>query len=213
MVQKVEIKNDTLILKVPKYGNFIGKYIPAGNNEYRSVTSNKVELAWIADPLDGNILLHSGYFKKIPTWWAWTLRSLLVAFPLTMVVTFFLGLIWLLVWLFEKRRSKRALWMGLWPLFTTLFVLIVIISSMLRVQTRYDYFQLLGTMNPLSVLFLLCGIGYAVASVWSAIYIFKNRREKMPWFFYGYSVLATFLNGIFVLYFIYSGLIGIPTWM
>ena len=213
MVQKVEIKNDTLILKFPKYGNFIGKYIPAGNNEYRSVTSNRVELAWINDPLDGNVLLNNGYFKKIPTWWAWTLRSLLVAFPLTMVGTFFLGLIWLLVWLLEKSRSKRALWMGLWPLITTLFVFIVIISSLLRVQTRYDSFQLLGTMNPLSVLFLICGIGFTLASVWSAVYLFKNRHEKMPWFFYGYSVLATFLNLAFVLYFLYSGLIGVPTWM
>lgn len=212
-IKKVQLKNDTLILQFPQQGNFVAKYVPAGNNEYRSVTSNQVELAWINDPLDGNLLLLHGYFQKIPTWWALTLRSLLVVFPLTLVITLFLGLIWLLVWFLEKRRSKRALWIGLWPMVTSTFVYVIILTSLLRVQTRYDYFQLLGTLNPLSVLFLLCGIGYLLTAVWSIVYIFRNRREKMPWFFYGYSVLAAFLNLIFALYFCYSGLIGIPTWI
>jgi CubicO group peptidase (beta-lactamase class C family) len=212
-VQKVEIKNDTLIIKLPQHGNSITKFLPTGNNEYRSVTSNRVELAWINDPLDGNVLLHYGYFKKIPTWWAYSLRFLLVAFPVTMVGTLIFGLLWILVWLFGKSRNKKALWIGLWPMVTTSFVFIVLLCFQLRVQTRYDSFQLLGTMNSLSILFLICGIGYAMASVWSAFYIYRNRRVKMPLFFYFYSILAAMLNIIFMLYFLGNGLIGMPTWM
>jgi CubicO group peptidase (beta-lactamase class C family) len=212
-VQKVEIKNDTLILKFPQRGNSTTKYLPAGNNEYRSVSSNQVELAWINDPLEGNVLFHYGYLKKISTWWAYTLRSLLVVFPLTMVGTLIFGLLWILVWLFGKSRNKRALWIGLWPLVTCSFVFLVLLCYQLRVQTKYDSFQLLGTINPISILFLICGIGYAVTSVWSTFYIYRNRRTKMPLFFYFYSILAAMLNIIFMLYFLGNGVIGMPTWM
>ncbi|MEI7421317.1 MAG: serine hydrolase domain-containing protein [Prolixibacteraceae bacterium] len=212
-VQKVEIKNDTLLLKFPQHGNSISKYVPTGNNEYRSVTSNRVELAWINDPLDGKILLHYGYFKKISTWWAFTLRSMLVAFPLTIVGTMIFGLLWILVWSLGKRWNKKALWIGLYPLITTSLILLVVLCYQLRVQTSYDSFQLLGTINPISILFLICGIGYAMASLWTVFYIHRNRREKMPLFFYMYSILAAMLNIIFMLYFLDNGLIGIPTWM
>jgi len=212
-IQKVEIKNDTLVIKFPQKGNSITKYVPAGNNEYRSVTSNRVELAWINDPLEGNVLHHYGYLKKISTWWAFSLRSLLVVFPVTMVGTLILGLLWILVWLFGKSRNKKSLWIGLWPLVTNSFVFLVLLCFQLRVQTKYDSFQLLGTMNPLSILFLICGIGYAMASVWSVFYIYRNRQVKMPLFFYFGSILAAILNIIFMLYFLDNGLIGMPTWM
>ncbi|HWS00973.1 MAG TPA: serine hydrolase domain-containing protein [Prolixibacteraceae bacterium] len=212
-VQKVEMKNDTLILKFPQHGNSITKYLPAGNNEYRSVTSSRVELAWIDDPLEGNILFHHGYFKKISTWWAYSLRALLVVFPLTMVGTLIFGLLWFPVWLFGKSRNKKALWIGLWPLIPNSFVFLVLLCFQLRVHTKYDSFQLLGTMNPISIMFLVCGIGYAMASVWSVIYILCNHRTKMSLFFYSYSIIAAMLNLIFMFYFLGNGLIGIPTWL
>jgi CubicO group peptidase (beta-lactamase class C family) len=212
-VQKVEMKNDTLILKFPQYGNSISKYVQTGNNEYRSVTSNRVALAWINDPLEGNVLLHYGYYKKISTWWAFTLRSMLVVVPLTIVCTMIIGLLWILVWSFGKRWNKKALWIGLWPLITMSLILLVVLCYQLKVQTRYDSFQLLGTMNLISILFLICGIGYATASLWTVYYIHRNRREKMPLFFYFYSILAAMLNIIFMLYFLDNGLIGVPTWM
>jgi CubicO group peptidase (beta-lactamase class C family) len=212
-VQEVEIKNDTLIIKFPQHGNSITKYLPAGNNEYRSVTSNRVELAWINDPLEGNLLLHNVYFKKISTWWANSLRAMLVAFPLTMVGTLIFGLFWIPFWLFGKSRNKKALWISLWPLITNSFVFLVLLCYQLKVHTKYDSFQLLGTMNPVSIMFLVCGIGYAMASVWSVIYILWNHRTKMSLFFYSYSILAAMLNLIFMFYFLGNGLIGIPTWM
>lgn len=74
-------------------------------------------------------------------------------------------------------------------------------------------FQLFGTANPISVLLFICSICYALASVWSVYYIFKNRREKMSKFFYFHSALAAILNLIFTFYFLSNGLIGIPTWI
>jgi hypothetical protein len=120
--------------------------------------------------------------------------------------------IWILVYFINKKKSKTALWIGLWPLITDSFIYIIILSILLKVQTRYDLFQLFGTANPLSVLLYFCGISFAVASFWSAYHIMMNRRERMPGFFFFYSPLASIFNIVFTLYFLSNGL-GIPTWM
>ena len=212
-VQKVWIKNDTLYKKFPLNGNSTKKYIPVGNNEFRSVNSNRIELAMISDPLDGNILLDHGYFKKISPLWAYCLMSILIVFPVILVSTIVFGLLWILVYLFGKNKSKTVLWVSLWPLITNSFIFLVILSISIKAQTRQDMFQLFGTMNLLSVLFFICSICYAFASAWSVYYIFRNRHEKMSRIFYFHSALAAILNLIFMLYFLSNGLIGIPTWV
>ncbi len=212
-VQKVWIKNDTLYKKFPLRGNSTTKYIPTGNNEFRSVNSNRIELALINDPLEGSIIFRNGYFKKISPLWAYILISIFLTFPITLVSTIIFGLLWTLVYMFGKNKSKTALWVSLWPLITNSFIFVVIILMLIKVQTRYDLFQLLGTVNPISVLFFICSICYTLASVWSVFYIFKNRHEKMSKFFYFHSALAAILNLIFTLYLLSNGLIGIPTWI
>jgi CubicO group peptidase (beta-lactamase class C family) len=212
-IQKVWIKNDTLYKKFPLIGNSTAKYIPVGNNEFRSVNSKLIELALINDPLDGNILLNYGYFKKITPFRAYALITIFIAFPITLLSTTIFGLLWTLISLFGKKKNKTALWICLWPLITNSFVFVVIISSLIKVQTRYDAFQLFGTMNLLSVLFFICSICYALASVWSVYYIFRNHRVKMSRIFYFYSALAAVLNLIFMFYLSSNGLIGVPTWI
>ncbi len=212
-IQKAWIKNDTLYKKFPLKGNSTTKYIPAGNNEFRSVETKQIELALINDPLEGNIICVYGYLKKISPLWAYTLISILIAFPITLGSTIIFGLLWTLIYLLGKNKSKTALRICFWPLITNSFIFVVIISSLIKIQTRYDVFQLFGTMNLLSVLFFICSICYAIASVWSVFYIFKNRREKMSKIFYFHSALAAILNLIFMLYFLSNGLIGVPTWI
>jgi len=209
-VQKVWNKNDTIYIKRLMNGNSTKKYIPAGNNEFRSVDTQQIAFVLINDPLEGNTIGFN--LKKISPLWAYTLISIFFAFPLILVSTVVFGLIWTLVYLFGKKKNKTALWICLWPLITNSFIFAVIISLLIKVQTRYDSFQLLGTVNSISLLIFICSIGYAVASVWSVFYIFKNRRVKMSKIFYFYSVLAAILNLVFMLYFLSNGLIGIPTW-
>lgn len=212
-IQKVWIKNDTLYKKFPLNGNSTTKYIPAVNNEFRSVETKQIELALINDPLEGNIICAHGYLKKISPLWAYTLISIFIAFPITLGSTIIFGILWTLVYLFGKNKSKTALRICFWPLITNSFIFVVILSILIKAQTRQDMFLLFGTMNPLSVLFFICSICYAIASVWSVFYIFKNRREKMSKVFYFHSALAAILNLIFMLYFLSNGLIGVPTWL
>ena len=212
-IQKVWVKNDTLFTKPLLKGNFTRKYIPAANNEFRSVNSNRIELALINDPLEGQIIVSYDFFKQISPLWAYSLISIFWSFYILLISTVVFALIWILVYFFGKRKSKTALWICLWPLITDSFIFIVILSIMIKGQARYDQFQLFGTANPISVLHFICSICFAIASVWSVYYIFKNRHVKMSKFFYFHSALAAILNLIFMLYFLSNGLIGIPTWI
>jgi len=212
-VQKVWIENDTLYVKRLMDGNSTTKYIPADNNEFRSVRTKRIEFALINDPLEGNVICFHEYFKKISPFWAYFLISIFIAIPVTIISTIILGFLWTLVYLFGKNKNKTALWVCLLPLITDFFIFVVALSILLTAQTRYDYSQLFGTANIISVLMLICSIGYALASVWSVFYIFKNHGVKMSKVFYFYSLLVAILNLIFTLYFLSNGLIGIPTWI
>ena len=135
------------------------------------------------------------------------------SFFILLASTIIFGLLRTLVYLIGKQKNKTAWWISLWPVFTNSFIFIVLITYSLTVRTRYDSFQILGTVNPISVLFFICGICYALAALWSACYLFRNHREKMSKIFYYHSALAEVMNLIFMLYFISNGLIGNPTWL
>lgn len=212
-IQKVWVENDTLFTKYPLRGNSTRKYLLAGNNEFRQAGSNTISLALINDPLDGEIIVSYDFFKQISPLWANTLLFIFWSFYLVLISTVLFGFLWTLVYLFERKKNKTALWVCLWPLITNSFIFVVIFSILIKVQTRYDMFQVFGTANIISVLILSCSIAYALASVWSVFYILKNFRLKMSKFFYFHSVLAAMLNLIIMLYFLSNGLIGIPTWI
>jgi CubicO group peptidase (beta-lactamase class C family) len=210
-VRKVWLKNDTLYTKSLMDGNSTTKYIPAGNNEFRSVETKGIALVLIKDPLEGYTI--GVNLKKISSLWAYALISIFFAFILLPFSIILFALIMTLVYLFGKKKNKTALWVCLWPLITDSFIFVVALSILLTAKTRYDYFQLFGTANIISVLILICSICYALASVWSVFYIFENRRVKMSKIFYFHSTLAAILNLIFTLYFLSNGLIGVPTWI
>jgi CubicO group peptidase (beta-lactamase class C family) len=211
-VQKVWLENDTLYKK-HILNNNVTNYIPAENNEFRSVTTKRISLVMINDPLAGNVI-HNGQIvlKKISPVWAYSLISLFISFPIIMVTTIIFGLLWIVVYMFGKNKNRTALLICLWPLITSSFIYAAILSIVIKAQTRYDSFQLLGTVNPVSILLFILSICYALASVWSVLYIFRNRKVKMSKIFYSHSMLAAILNLIFTFYFLSNGLIGIQTW-
>ena len=210
-VHKVWIKDDTLFVKRLMDGGSLVKYIPAGNNEFRSVETKQISLILRNDPLVGYTIGNN--LKKIPPIYAYMLIFMFFSFFILLASTIIFGLLRTLVYLIGKQKNKTAWWISLWPVITNSFIFIVLITYSLTVRTRYDSFQILGTVNPISVLFFICGICYALAALWSAHYIFRNRREKMSKILYYHSALAAVMNLIFMLYFISNGLIGIPTWL
>ncbi len=210
-VHKVWIKDDTLFVKRLMDGGSLAKYIPAGNNEFRSVETKQISLILRNDPLVSYTIGNN--LKKISPIHAYMLIFMFFSFFILIASTIIFGLLRTLVYLIGKQKNKTAWWISLWPVFTNSFIFIVLITYSLTVRTRYDSFQILGTVNPISVLFFICGICYALAALWSACYLFRNHREKMSKIFYYHSALAEVMNLIFMLYFISNGLIGNPTWL
>jgi CubicO group peptidase (beta-lactamase class C family) len=72
-VHKVWIKNDTVYIKRLMDGNSTTKYIPAGNNEFRSIKTNRIAFVLINDPLEGHTI--GVNLKKISPLWAYMLIS------------------------------------------------------------------------------------------------------------------------------------------
>jgi CubicO group peptidase (beta-lactamase class C family) len=212
-IQKVWVKNDTLFTKYMLRGNSTIKYVPTCNNEFRYAGYDIVGLSIINDPLDGQIIVSNGILKKISTFWAYSLLTLFYSFFLILFTTIIFGLIWVLVYFLRGKKNKIALKICSWPLITSSIIFIVYFIILMNSRTRYDWFRLFGTANIYSVLLLLCSICYALASVWTVYYIFKNRHETMSKFFYFHSAFAAILNFVFMLYFLSNGLIGIPTWV
>jgi CubicO group peptidase (beta-lactamase class C family) len=210
-IHKIWLKNDTIYTKRLMNGNSLSKFVSAGNNKFRSIGTNQIGFVVINDPLEGNMIGLN--LKRISPMWAYTLLTLFYSFFLTLFTTTIFGLIGIMVYLFGKKKNKIALKICLWQLITNSFLFIVYFVILMNSSTRYDWFQLFGTANIYSVLLLISGICYALATVWTVYYIFKNRHKIMSKFFYFYSAFAAILNFVFMLYFLSNGLIGIPTWL
>jgi CubicO group peptidase (beta-lactamase class C family) len=210
-IRKVWIKNDTVYTKRLMDGNSTTKFIYAANNEFKSVLTNQIGFVVINDPLEGNMI--GTNLKKISPLWAYTLLSIFYLFLIVFISSIVFGLLSVLVYLVGKRKSKSALLISLLPLIPYLFILVVAVLLKSTIHNRYDMFQIIGTMNPISILIFICSICYALVTIWALYYICRKYHEKMSKIFYFHSTLAAILNLIFMLYFLSNGLIGIPTWI
>jgi CubicO group peptidase (beta-lactamase class C family) len=210
-IHKVWLKNDTVYIKRLMNGNSTTKFIYAGNHEFRSVDTNQIVFAVLNDPLEGNIIGLN--LKKISPLRAYTLLSIFYLFFILFISSVLFGLLSVFVFLFGKRKSKIALLVSLLPIITYSFILVIAVLLKLTIHNRYDGFQIIGTMNPISMLVLICSICYALSTIWAMYYIYRNYHEKMSKIFQFHSALAAILNLIFMLYFLSNGLIGIPTWI
>jgi hypothetical protein len=211
-IEKIWYEGDTLYSKYV-LAQYPSKYYPIGNNEFRSEFSNKISLVQIKDPVEGQVIYDYGnMMKKISPVHAYTLLIIFWAFfiiPLSIII---FAVLRLLVYGFGKKKNKTALWICLWPFITILFFLIIVVAFKMSIHSNIDYFLLLGNISLLSLLVFIGTLGFALSSLWSVYYIFKNRNVKMSKLFYYHSVLVAIFNLIFTVYFISNGLIGIQTW-
>ena len=210
-IHKVRVKNDTVYIKRLLDGNSTTRFIYAGNNEFRLVDTNQIGFAVINDPIEGNMIGLN--LKKISPFRAYTLLSAFFSFFVVLLSSTVFGFLSVLVYLFGKKKNKTALLISLQPIITYTFILIIALLLNLTIRNRYDMFQILGTMNPVSALILICSICYALATIWAMFYIYGRRHEKMSKICYFHSALASIINTLFMLYFLSNGLIGVPTWI
>ena len=213
-IQKIWYKDDTLYKKNVLKGYSTGKFIQTDSNEFRLANSNSIGFIQITDPVEGQVLYGNiGMLKKISPIYAYSLLTIFWAlFIIPFIITVF-AVLRLLIYLFGKKKDKTALMINLWPFISISFLLAIFIALKISIQTNIDSFLLLGNISPLSLLIFIGTIGFALASLWSVYYIFKNRYVKMSRAFYYGAALTAIFNLIFTIYFLSNGIIGIMTWV
>ncbi len=201
---------DTLFIK-----NFKSQYPLKLYSNENNIFKDESERAFLfqeTDPVEGQVIYgNMGMYKKISPIYAYTLIPIfwaLFIIPLTIII---FSVISLLVYLFGKKKNKIALWFSLLPLISISFL--IIIALFISLQTRFDLFLLLGNISWLSLSVFIATIGFALTSLWTIYYIYKNRNVKMAKIFYYHSILVSLFNLIFTFYFFSNGLIGIMTWI
>lgn len=212
-MQKIWHKDDTLYVKSFS-GQFPEKFYPNGNKEFVSVHSDRIMIFQTNDPVEGQVIYGSlGMLKKIPSFYAFALLIIFWAFFIIPVSVIIFALIGSLIYLFGRKKNKVALWICLWPFVTISSFLAIVIACVLSLHTTLDVFLQLGNISPISILIFAGTICFALASLWSVYYIYRNRHVKMPGILYYHSVVAAIFNIIFTIYFLSNGLIGLMTWI
>ena len=211
-LQKVWTNGDTLFMK-SVLGQYPNKFYNNGNNEYVSEYSNKRAIFRTNDPVEGQVIYGRGILKKISPLYAYTLLTIFWALLIIPVTITLFAFIQLLIYAFGKKKNKIALWICLWPMASISFLIAIIVALFMSIHNKLDSFLLLGNLTPLSFLIFIGTIGFALASLWSGYYIYKNRGVKMSKVLYFHSALAAIFNIIFVIYFLSNGVIGLATWI
>jgi len=212
-LQKFWYKNDTLYTKTVLNGNSTIKYVQTNINEYRAVDYKRVGFVQIQDSVEGEVIYGNiGMLRKISPPYAYTLLVIFWALFIVPFIIIVFAVISLIIYPFRKEKNKTALWITLLPLITISILFVIIFALKLVLKTNMDAFLFLGNITTLSILIFIGTLVFALTSLWTIYYIYKNRKIKMSRVFYYQSFLVAIFNLVFTVYFFSNGLIGLMTW-
>jgi CubicO group peptidase (beta-lactamase class C family) len=149
-------------------------------------------------------------FKQIPTWLA-ILEIVLTALVAVSVVSILIyAPFWILGGLSRKRRRPPERAMRVWPLVAVLSLVSIVVIFIL---CGNDLIERLGNLTAWSMALFLVTIMFAVASVASAITLWRAPAGAVRRGVRGYSMVVTMALLITTAYLAYWGVIGLRTWV
>jgi hypothetical protein len=147
--------------------------------------------------------------KRIPTWFAFA-EIVLTAFVIVAMASIVAyAPFWILGGLSRRRRRPAERAMRIWPLLAVLSLAGIALPFMLagdQINWR------LGGLTGWSLTVFLATIAYAVASVASAIAVWRAKKDAVRGSVRVYSALVSIALLIATAYFFYWGMIGLRTW-
>jgi len=188
------------------------KHLPKTKNSYTSAANGQINLVQIEDPLAGNVI-HIGsmvYEKESPV----IVIGKLAVFGLWilfMIVAIISGCIWAIRYWLNKVSKETNKWVRLWPLLTSV-VFISMIGILIALASSVNIANMLGTINGLSVLFMLLTICFAIGAVYSLFYTVWKRNNKINKTTYWLSAILSGLHVLITCYLFLYGVIGIQLW-
>ncbi len=182
------------------------------NNRFISVKTGRVGMALANDPIEGEVI-HAGeiVLRKTSRFIVFFQLSVLVLWFLVLITTPVTALIRGIIFLFPSRRDKKALLINILPFLTSLCIF-ALSPAVMMADTHYGFLRLMGTVNTGSIMFMLLSLLFGILSVWSALYIFRNRKAEISVLLYSHSAAASLVHLTVAVYLLINGYIGVQVW-
>jgi hypothetical protein len=133
----------------------------------------------------------------------------LALWVLLMLVSVVYGVVWVTRYWLGKIKGGANIKVRLWPLISSLLVLLILFLFLTGMSSPHEYF---GKPSFVSISFMLATIGYAIASLWSVVYLIIARNARMNKIIYWYSATLSFLHLLITFYLLWYGVIGMQAW-
>jgi hypothetical protein len=203
-------------LLVNYLGGWNDTFIPVTGTQFRHLSKKKDALP---DPVANVELLtpnEEGRFveagvtlKKIPAWFA-IAEILAVCYVILCLLSVLVyAPFWLIGGLSKRRRRPAERGMRVWPLVA---VLSLVGSVSVIVMSVNDMIERFGLVTTWSVALFLLTIAFAVASVASAVSIWRAPVQRVRRGVHRFSLAVTIGLLIAATYLAYWGIIGLRTW-
>ena len=191
-------------------------FIPVTGNQFRHVPKKDppepiATIELLAPNVEGRFIEFGPQdtMRRIPTWFALAEIVVTVLVVLAMVSILAYAPFWLVGGLWKRRRRPAERPLRWWPLIAVLslsaFILIFILCS-------DDLISRLGNLTFWSVALFLTTLAYAIASITSAIVLWRAPQEGVRGRVRGYSIAVTLALLIATAYLAYWGIIGLRMW-
>jgi CubicO group peptidase (beta-lactamase class C family) len=210
----IHFKDGKLLLNY--LGGWNDTFIPVTGTQFRHVSKKKDALP---DPIatvelltpneEGRFVEAGVTLKKIPAWFA--IGEILIVFYVILCVLSVLvyAPFWMIGGLSKRRRRTVDRGMRVWPLVA---VLSLVGSVSVVVMSVNDLIERFGLVTTWSVALFLLTIAFAVASVASAVSLWRAPVEGVRRGVHRFSVAVTVGLLIATAYLGYWGIIGLRTW-
>lgn len=147
--------------------------------------------------------------KRIPAWLAMAEILVTAWFVLAVVSVLVYAPFWLLGGLSKKRRRPAERAMRLWPLLAVLSLAAIVVIFMLSSD---DLISRMGNLTGWSAAFFLVTVAYGVASMASAVALWRAPKQEVRRSVRTFSMAVTVALLIAAAYLAYWGIIGLRTW-
>jgi CubicO group peptidase (beta-lactamase class C family) len=210
----IHFKDGKLLLNY--LGGWNDTFIPVTGTQFRHVSKKKdalpdaVATVELLTPNEEGRFVEAGVtLKKIPAWFA--IGEILIVFYVILCVLSVLvyAPFWMIGGLRKRRRRTVERGMRVWPLVA---VLSLVGSVSVVVMSVNDLIERFGLVTTWSVALFLLTIAFAVASVASAVSLWRAPVEGVRRGVHRFSVAVTVGLLIATAYLGYWGIIGLRTW-
>jgi len=197
-------------------GDLNETFVPVSGRQFRHVSKKDpaepaATLALLSPNAEGRFIeVGTIVLKQIPSWLAY-LEMVLTAFIVISVLSILVyAPFWILGGLSKKRRRPQERAMRVWPLLAVLSLVGVVVIFIL---CGADLIERLGNPTAWSMALFLVTILFALASLASAIALWRAPAGTVRRGVRGYSIVVTAALLITTAYLAYWGVIGLRTWV